>query len=214
MPNYSSNTHFCMEDLYVCFIKNKWSPPYALPHQSIHCKCCKCNHCLILQTEIIFSAKSAARPMLSIKLKLFWTSKTALSFFVFWSLEERLFPWCCDGRDSHCGAELQLMSERQRSIIGPVCACGGETVLCLCGLRLCLASLAGGRGRSIRASCFDTAQKRLWLWLLQSEHCPTVYHHTWQGKADHTASHTQTHITNLQRVLSLLLSFGRPWGLY
>lgn len=113
-----------------------------------------------------------------------------------------------------CGAELQLMSERQRSIIGPVCACGGETVLCLCGLRLCLASLAGGRGRSIRASCFDTAQKRLWLWLLQSEHCPTVYHHTWQGKADHTASHTQTHITNLQRVLSLLLSFGRPWGLY
>lgn len=117
-------------------------------------------------------------------------------------------------RDAHCGAELQLMSERQRSIIGPVCACGEETVLCLCGLRLCLTSLAGGRGRSIRASCFDTAQKRLWLWLLQSEHWSTVYHHTWQGKADHAASHTQTHITNLERILSLLLSFGRPWGLY
>lgn len=69
-----------------------------------------------------------------------------------------------------------------------------DTVLCLCGLRLHLVSLAGGRGRSIRASCFDTAQKRLWLWLLQSEHWPTVCHHKWQGKAaDHAASHTQTH---------------------
>lgn len=99
------------------------------------------------------------------------------------------------------------MSERQRSIIGPVCTCGEETVLCFCGLRLCLASLTGGRGRSIRASCFDTAQKRLWLWLLQSEHWPTVYHHTWQGKADHEASHTQTHITNFNTVSSLLLNF-------
>lgn len=94
---------------------------------------------------------------------------------------------------SLCGAGLQLMGERQRSIIGPVCECWEETVLCLCGLRLCLISLTGGRGRSIRAGCFDTAQKRLWLWLLQSEHWPTVCHHTWQGKADHATAHTDTH---------------------
>lgn len=137
-------------------------------------------------------------PMPSVKLKLFQTNRIALSSFVLWNLEEKLFPWCWDGRDSHFGAELQLMSERQCSIIGPVCACGEETVLCLWGLRLCLASLTGGRGRSIRASCSDTAQKRLWLWLLQSEHWPTVYHHTWQGKADHAASHTQSHNTHLK----------------
>lgn len=152
--------------------------------------------------------------MLLIKLELFQTRTTALSSFVFWCLKEKLFPSSCDGRDSHCDAELQLMSAKQYSIIGSVCACWEETVLCLCGLRLHLASLAGGRGRSIRASCFDTAQKRLWLWLLQSEHWPTVWHHTWQGKADHAASHTQRHIKNSKRVSSLLLNFGRTWGLY
>ncbi len=90
------------------FIRNKWNSFLLLtnrmpcPINPLLAHYCKYTLCLILQTygylfKLIFGAKSSACHMLLIKLKLFWTSRIALSSFVFWSLEETLFPWCCEG---------------------------------------------------------------------------------------------------------------------